>query len=94
MADARYFNGDSILHGMFGLDNKKFEAQFGTAKARRFDSFARWVGTDAEGVLRPVERVIFFKRNPSRHACGPRCLNAKGHDCECQCGGANHGRGG
>ena len=23
--------------------------------------------------------------------CGPRCLNATGHDCECECGGQNHG---
>lgn len=23
--------------------------------------------------------------------CGPRCLNAKGGDCDCQCGGKNHG---
>lgn len=25
--------------------------------------------------------------------CDSRCLNAKGHDCTCSCGGANHGRG-
>lgn len=27
------------------------------------------------------------------HKCDSRCLNAKGHDCTCACGGANHGRG-
>lgn len=27
------------------------------------------------------------------HKCDSRCLNAKGHDCTCQCGGLNHGRG-
>jgi hypothetical protein len=27
------------------------------------------------------------------HKCDARCLNAKGHDCTCSCGGANHGRG-
>lgn len=25
------------------------------------------------------------------HACDERCRNAKGHDCECSCGGENHG---
>jgi hypothetical protein len=25
--------------------------------------------------------------------CDSRCLNAKGHECTCSCGGANHGRG-
>ena len=24
--------------------------------------------------------------------CDVRCTGAKGHDCECQCGGVNHGR--
>lgn len=27
------------------------------------------------------------------HKCDSRCLNAKGHNCTCSCGGANHGRG-
>lgn len=25
--------------------------------------------------------------------CDARCMGAKGHNCECSCGGANHGRG-
>jgi hypothetical protein len=28
-----------------------------------------------------------------KHQCDSRCLNAKGWDCTCSCGGANHGRG-
>lgn len=27
------------------------------------------------------------------HQCDSRCLNAKGWECTCSCGGANHGRG-
>ena len=27
------------------------------------------------------------------HKCDARCLNAKGHNCTCSCGGLNHGRG-
>jgi len=27
------------------------------------------------------------------HKCDARCLNAKGNDCTCSCGGMNHGRG-
>lgn len=27
------------------------------------------------------------------HKCDARCLNAKGHICECSCGGENHGAG-
>jgi hypothetical protein len=58
-------------------------------------------------MLLPLE--AFFARCPQRHKvfvlnrikgtyskdhkCDARCLNAKGHDCTCSCGGANHGRG-
>lgn len=28
-----------------------------------------------------------------RHECGPRCMGATGPNCECSCGGANHGAG-
>jgi hypothetical protein len=28
-----------------------------------------------------------------KHTCDARCMNAKGHECTCSCGGANHGRG-
>lgn len=38
-----------------------------------------------------IARVIQFKSHPSRHACDARCQSAKGHQCECSCGGANHG---
>lgn len=41
----------------------------------------------------------FFRLNPIKgtyspdHKCDARCLNAKGHNCTCSCGGANHGAG-
>lgn len=41
----------------------------------------------------------FVKCEPVRgrfkadHKCDARCLNAKGHSCECACGGKNHGAG-
>ncbi len=52
-------------------------------------------GRDADGKKLQVTRVVEFKRNPSRHACDARCLNATGRvmRCECSCGGKNHGRG-
>jgi len=27
------------------------------------------------------------------HKCDARCTNARGHSCECSCGGKNHGQG-
>lgn len=43
----------------------------------------------------PVERVINYSNRPSRHECDARCMNAKGRtmNCECACGGKNHGKG-
>lgn len=28
----------------------------------------------------------------SDHKCDARCMNSRGHVCECSCGGANHGK--
>ena len=42
-----------------------------------------------------IERTINMKSSPSRHECDARCINATGlvMNCECKCGGKNHGRG-
>ena len=41
-----------------------------------------------------IERTINMKSSPSRHECDARCMNASGRtmNCECSCGGKNHGR--
>lgn len=36
-------------------------------------------------------RRIKFSNEPSSHGCDPRCMGATGFDCECSCGGVNHG---
>lgn len=43
----------------------------------------------------PATRVVNYKSNPSRHECDARCMNASGKtmNCECACGGKNHGKG-
>jgi hypothetical protein len=95
-ASVKYFSGDTLLKSPFPVDNKKFAAAFGALRGKRNDSFTKWVGIPADGppAVMPVTRVIFFKSNPSLHKCDARCTNAKGHNCECSCGGKNHGAGG
>lgn len=44
------------------------------------------------GQKHQATRKVQYKAFPSRHQCGPRCINAHGHLCECACGGKNHGR--
>jgi hypothetical protein len=97
MARIKYFNGMQELKGIHGLDREKFRQAFPDVKGKRWDGFSMMVGYPMEdpGNVVPVERVIEFKSNPSRHACDSRCLNAQGKimRCECSCGGKNHGRG-
>lgn len=95
MADIRYFNGETALVRVFPMRNPEFEKKFGKARARRYDSFSKFVGYDEAGNVLPVQRAIEYKTSPSKHKCDARCLNAQGKTmrCECSCGGKNHGRG-
>lgn len=97
MARIKYFNGEQELKGIHGMDREKFQQSFPGVKGKRYDGFSMMVGYPMEGGggVVPVERVIEFKNNPSRHACDSRCLNAQGKimRCECSCGGKHHGRG-
>jgi len=96
MATAKYFSGDIELSCPFPLANAKFRAIGGVpSKHNRYDGFKRLVGCPVTGekATLPVTRTIFYKSRPSLHKCGAKCLHAKGHDCECECGGVNHGKG-
>jgi len=54
----------------------------------------KWVGRTPDGHLLPVERLITYKSQPSRHECNAKCMNGKiNGTCECKCGGKNHGAG-
>jgi|HubBroStandDraft_3_1064219.scaffolds.fasta_scaffold234067_2 hypothetical protein len=43
-----------------------------------------------------ITRTVNYKKNPSKHECDARCMTASGRtmNCECACGGANHGKNG
>lgn len=45
------------------------------------------------GAAHPSQRRIFYAKKPSMHVCNAKCMGAAGHDCECSCGGKNHGAG-
>lgn len=109
MAKTLYFNGDTELVRVTSMNNADFAARFPGIKGRRYDGYSMQVGTPLghpsvyvanegwnHGPVMPVERVINFKSNPSKHECDARCMNATGRtmNCECSCGGKNHGRGG
>jgi hypothetical protein len=108
MAKTLYFSGETELARVTSMRNAEFANRFPGVKGRRYDGFSMQVGSPAghasvfvtgegwnHGQLLPVERIITFKSNPSKHACDARCMNATGRtmNCECSCGGKNHGRG-
>lgn len=108
MAKVLYFNGETELTAITGMKNAEFAARFPGVKGRRDDGYHMLVGRPVnvapqfiqgqgwdKSTLVPVERVINYKSNPSKHECDARCVNATGRtmNCECSCGGKNHGRG-
>jgi len=92
------FNGKTTeLFGQIsGMDNAKFAIAFPALKGSRYDSFSMKVGYAAGSrEPLPLTRSVTFKSFPSCHECNARCINATGRvmNCECKCGGKNHGRG-
>lgn len=52
----------------------------------------RLTGHDSGNCEHEVRRSIAYDLNGTRHRCNSSCQHAKGADCECSCGGANHGK--
>jgi hypothetical protein len=85
--DAAENTGDLDL---FGNPRRRTVA----AKVQR-NAQGQLCGYDAARGWTRITRVVRLKSSPSRHVCDIRCINAKGRamECECACGGKNHGRG-
>ena len=71
----------------------KVRELFPEGRIMRSDSFSLLVGHvgGLSTPLLPVTRIIRHNSAGKNHKCDSRCTNAKGHDCECACGGAFHG---
>lgn len=94
----KYFSGDVELKGAYPLSRATVRELFPTGKIQKYDDFNLLVGTvdgqyRTSGGFLPVTRIIRFNPEGSNHKCDGRCLNAKRGDCECSCGGKNHGAG-
>ena len=59
---------------------------------RAFGAELPRIKCSACGCGRMTGRAIEGTHNPAVK-CGAKCTHAKGHVCECECGGANHGKG-
>lgn len=97
MSKVKYYSGTTEVTNVFGILNAKFDAIGGVRSKHNWcDGFTRLAGHPVTGpdAILPVTRTIYYKSNPSLHQCGARCRHAKGHNCECACGGQFHGAGG
>ena len=52
----------------------------------------RLTGHDSSGQEHEVARSVAYNLDGSRHKCNASCQHARGADCECACGGINHGK--
>jgi len=88
MATYKYFNGTNELKNVYFEGRKQF--------GQPVDFVPVWTGSSWTKNYVPVERTVRYKSNPSKHICDTRCMFAKGRtmNCECSCGGKNHGNGG
>lgn len=76
------------------MKRSKFAEMFPGIKGKNYDGFDKFVGKHpVTGEIIPITRRIAYADKPKLHICDARCMNAKGYNCECACGGANHGKG-
>jgi hypothetical protein len=95
MTTIKHYSGAVELAGVWPERRAVVRARFPVGRIKKYDDFSLIVGTQ-DGKLSPdflpVTRIISYKENGSKHKCGAKCRGAKGGNCECECGGANHGR--
>jgi hypothetical protein len=77
------WNGHNYVTGKFALKNDSMHTEY------KFGDGA-WFCTPCECGKNMMGKEIVGKVNESV-ACNFKCTGAKGHVCECSCGGANHG---
>lgn len=62
----------------------------------RVNEFGREVTVSRDFINCPAckvaMRMAVVQGLKTEHVCDDRCTEAKGHKCECSCGGANHGK--
>ncbi|HEX4173971.1 MAG TPA: hypothetical protein VHY82_15995 [Acetobacteraceae bacterium] len=50
-------------------------------------------GETVDGTASNYTRIIERSDRPSNHRCNDLCMYATGKQCQCACGGRNHGKG-
>ena len=64
------------------------------ARYKCWDVPQTWLNSLVHQILPTLEKLYLIQPYREQEKCAPACFNATGHDCQCSCMGANHGRGG
>jgi hypothetical protein len=83
---------------LYGLPYGTRELKAGEVQSRYDHQGRRSHSADVMGDLRCPECGCNLPKSnrveghySEKHVCGAKCMGAKGPNCDCQCGGANHG---
>ena len=95
-SEYRYYAGDDVYHEVEYVSYREHMQRFPGVKALVAPGGGVCVlgfkRVEGKGVTVPLDRWVDYRVDkPSLHKCDARCMNAKGHNCECSCGGKNHG---
>jgi len=83
------YRGVREAHRCEGTDMRRARLQDG--ERRYSDRVVDWWGNTLEAEKVIVSTSIRHKRTSRPTECGDRCMGAQGADCDCKCGGENHG---
>ena len=73
--------------------NGRTPVWFGDEKKEYWEVPKNWFNDFVNRALEKYEMLYVIQPYNAQEKCAPACLNAKGHECECSCMGANHGAG-
>ncbi|WP_426313525.1 hypothetical protein ACN9MF_17980 [Methylobacterium fujisawaense] len=60
---------------------------------KRWETPKSWFDDLVDRFLERYGKVYIIQPFREQEKCSPACQNAKGHECQCSCMGANHGAG-
>jgi hypothetical protein len=75
------------------LRNGKGTAPTWFENGRYWETPKAWFDNLVERSLSKYKKVYVIQPYREQEKCAPACMNARGHECQCSCMGANHGLG-
>jgi len=75
------------------LQNDRRTAPTWIAKERYWELPKAWFNDFVDRALDRYGSVYIIQPYREQEICAPACLDARGHECQCSCMGANHGAG-